>query len=171
MNAIVAVTEDWGIGYEGALLVNERADMQHFVRHTKGSTVVMGDRTLASFPGGRPLKGRRNIVLTIDRDLVAPPCPDGTSCEIVYSIDEALAAVAKDDPERVWAIGGASVYRQLLPHCTRALVTRFSTTLPADAFFPNLDEDADWVLEESQDGGVTSDGVAFSFTVYRNTAV
>lgn len=170
MNAIVAVTQDWGIGRKGDLLINERADMQHFVRHTRGATVVMGDRTLASFPGGRPLKGRRNVVLTIDPELEAPACPEGTTCEIVYSVDEALTTVADEDPDTVWAIGGASVYRQLLPYCTRALVTKFETTLPADVYFPNLDEDPSWVLESSEEGGVTADGVAFRFTVYRNTA-
>lgn len=171
MNAIVAVTQDWGIGRKGDLLINERADMQHFVRHTRGATVVMGDRTLASFPGGRPLKGRRNVVLTIDPELEAPDCPEGTTCEIVHSVDEALAAVAGEDPDTVWAIGGASVYRQLLPHCTRAVVTKFETTLPADVYFPNLDEDEAWVLESSEDGGTTADGVDFRFTVYRNTAL
>ncbi len=167
MNAIVAVTQDWGIGRGGDLLIHERADMRHFVRHTAGSTVVMGDRTLASFPGGRPLKGRRNVVLTIDPDLQAPACPEGTTCEIVHSLDEALAAVADCDPDRVWAIGGASVYRQLLPHCTRAIVTRFETTLPADVYFPNLDEDPSWQVERVEEGGVTDQGVPFSFVTYR----
>lgn len=167
MNAIVAVTQDWGIGRGGDLLVHERADMRHFVRHTAGATVVMGDRTLASFPGGRPLKGRRNIVLTIDPELRAPACPEGTTCEIVHSLDEALAAVADCDPESVWAIGGASVYRQLLPHCTRAIVTKFETTLPADVYFPNLDEDPSWQVESVEEGSITEQGVPFSFVTYR----
>jgi dihydrofolate reductase len=86
-------------------------------------------------------------------------------------MDEALAAVADEDPDTVWAIGGASVYRQLLPHCTRAMVTKFETVLPADVYFPNLDEDDAWVLESSEEGGTTADGVAYRFTVYRNTAL
>lgn len=170
MNAIVAVTQDWGIGCEGDLLVHEKADMRHFVRHTTGATVVMGDRTLASFPGGRPLKGRRNVVLTVDPDLAAPECPEGTSCEIVRSLDEALATVAGEDPDRVWAIGGGSVYRQLLPYCSYAYVTRFATLLPADTFFPNLDEDESWELDHIEGEDVTADGVAYDFAVYRNLA-
>jgi dihydrofolate reductase len=168
MNAIVAVTQDWGIGRKGDLLINERADMQHFVRHTRGQTVVMGDRTLASFPGGRPLKGRRNVVMTIDPTLEAPACPEGTTCEIVHSVDEALAAVASEDPDTVWAIGGASVYRQLLPHCARAVVTKFETTLPADVYFPNLDEDEGWELAGIDGTGVTDAGIAYDFATYRN---
>ena len=171
MNAIVAVTQDWGIGFQGDLLIHEREDMRHFVRHTAGATVVMGDRTLASFPGGRPLKGRRNIVLTIDDSLQAPACAEDTSCEIVRSIDEALAVVAEEDSDRVWAIGGASVYRQLLPLCKRAYVTRFATTLPADVFFPNLDADPSWEVERVDEGGVTSEGVTYDFAVYRNLAL
>lgn len=171
MNAIVAVTQDWGIGYQNDLLVHEREDMRHFVRHTSGATVVMGDRTLASFPGGRPLKGRRNVVLTIDPALVAPACPEGTSCEIVHSVEEALAAVAGDDPERVWAIGGGSIYRQLLPYCTHAYVTRFATQLPADTFFPNLDEDPQWEFERTEGEGVTAKGVSYDFAVYCNRSL
>ena len=171
MNCIVAVTQDWGIGRGGDLLIHDRADMRHFVRHTKDATVVMGDRTLASFPGGRPLKGRRNVVLTIDPDLRVPECPEGTSCELVYGLDEALAAVASEDPDQVWLIGGASVYRQLLPQCRRAIVTRFATTMDADVYFPNLDEDEQWVLERVEDGGVTEAGVSYDFATYRNVAL
>ena len=171
MNAIVAVTQDWGIGRGGDLLIHDRADMRHFVRHTAGATVVMGDRTLASFPGGRPLKGRRNVVLTIDPDLQVPECPEGTSCELVYSLNEALAAVAGEDPDRVWLIGGASVYRQLLPHCQHAVVTRFATTMDADVYFPNLDEDPQWTLEAVEEGGVTDAGVTYDFATYRNLAL
>ena len=167
MNAIVAVTQDWGIGNGGDLLIHDRTDMRHFVRHTKGATVVMGRRTLESFPGGRPLKGRRNIVLTRDASLAVPPCDEGTTCELVHSVDETLAAVASDDPERVWVIGGAKVYRQLLCFCDRAVVTKFETTIPADVFFPNLDDDPSWELEATEAGGVTADGVGFCFAYYR----
>lgn len=166
MNAIVAVTKDWGIGRGGDLLVHEKADMARFVAHTRGATVVMGRRTLESFPGGRPLKGRRNVVMTRDATFEAPECPEGTTCEIVHSLDEALEVVANEDPDTVWAIGGAKVYRQLLPHCERAYVTKFETTLPADVFFPNLDEDPAWKVASVEPGGVTADGVAFSFVTY-----
>ena len=166
MNAIVAVTSDWGIGLRGELLIHDRTDMRNFVRLTKGGTVIMGRRTLESFPGGRPLKGRRNVVLTGNAGLQAPACDEGTTCELVHSVEEALAAVASEDPEHVWVIGGARVYREMLECCTRAVVTKFETTLPADAFFPNLDENPAWKVERVDEGGVTADGVPFSFVTY-----
>lgn len=160
MNAIVAVCRDWGIGHSGTLLVRNRADMASFVARTTGGTVIMGRSTLESLPGGRPLRNRRNIVLTHGR----APVANGVEC--AAGVDEALAAVAGDDPERVWVIGGESVYRQLLPHCARVYVTRNECVLPADAYFPNLDEDPSWRVESRAPGGVTADGVAFSFVTY-----
>ena len=107
LSAIVAVCDDWGIGCEGDMVVSNRADMRHFVACTKGCPVIMGRKTLLSFPGGRPLKNRRNIVLTRDEDFA----PEGV--DVVHSVDEALAAVA-DEPV-AWVIGGGEVYRQILP--------------------------------------------------------
>lgn len=159
MNAIVAVCSDWGIGNRGALLVHGKADMRRFVELTMGGTVVMGRRTLESFPGGA-LKGRRNVVITHDPATL----PDGV--EGVASPAAALEAVATDDPDRVWLIGGESAYRALLPQCARAYVTKFDVEKPADAFFPNLDGDPAWSVEREEDGGVTASGVAFSFVTY-----
>lgn len=166
MNAIVAVTADWGIGCGGALLVHERADMRRFVELTRGSTVIMGRKTLEGLPGGRPLRGRRNIVLTGTAGAGRPACPEGTTCEFAGSVGEALEAVGADDPERVWCIGGAAVYRALLPHCSSAFVTKFDVMLPADAFFPDLDGDGAWELVEERDQGLTEGGVPFSFCTY-----
>lgn len=163
MNAIVAVCDDWGIGLDGQLLVHCKADMHRFVELTMGGTVVMGRRTLQSFPGG-PLKGRRNVVLTHD----PASLPDGVVG--VTSPEAALEAVAEDDPSRVWLIGGESVYRALLPHCDRAYVTKFDVTLPADAFFPNLDNDPSWHVESTEEGGVTKRGKRFLFVTYANGA-
>ena len=159
MNAIVAVCSDWGIGYQGALLVHSKADMHRFMELTMGGTVVMGRRTLESFPGG-PLKGRKNVVITHDPEAL----PGG-----VVSVDSpvaALEAVAADDPNRVWLIGGESVYRALLDQCTRAYVTKFDVERPADAFFPNLDEDPAWQVESAENGGATTKGTHFSFITY-----
>ena len=105
LSAIVAVCDDWGIGCEGDMVVSNRADMRHFVACTKGCPVIMGRKTLLSFPGGRPLKNRRNIVLTRDEDFA----PEGV--DVVHSVDEALAAVA-DEPV-AWVIGGGEVYRPM----------------------------------------------------------
>ena len=101
LSAIVAVSDDWGIGYEGGMIVSNRADMRHFVELTTGHPVIMGRRTLESLPGGRPLKNRRNIVLTRD---------EGFSCEgaeVVRSVEEALDAVAGEPA--AWVIGGEQV--------------------------------------------------------------
>ena len=121
----------------------------------------MGRKTLESFPGG-PLKKRRNIVITRDETY----CSEGS--ERVANPGEALSSVANESPDSVWLIGGASVYKALLPACTRVYVTMNDVTVPADAFFPDLDESPDWVLESTEEGGTTTDGVRFSFLTYRH---
>lgn len=166
MNAIVSVTSDWGIGNQGSLIVRNRADMRRFVNLTMGGTVLMGRTTFESFPNG-PLKGRRNVVVT--RDASYANHHPGIEC--AHSLDEALALVECDDPDTVWLIGGESLYRALLATCARCYVTRNQTVVPADAFFPNLDEDASWELEQVEEGGMTAEGVPFDFATYRNTAL
>lgn len=163
MNAIVSVTQDWGIGFDGQLLVRNRDDMRRFVDLTMGGTVIMGRRTLESFPGG-PLKGRRNIVVSGRPDYD----PDGV--EVASSPDAALALAAGDDPDRVWLIGGASVYAALLDRCERAYVTKNDCEVTADAWFPDLDEDDAWSVESTEPGGVTADGVSFEYVTYRRVA-
>ena len=160
MRAIVAVTSNWAIGCKGLLLIDNKADMQHFVRHTRGGTVIMGRTTLESFPGARPLPKRRNIVLTRNT---------GWSCvgvEVVHSVSEALDAVATDNPNEVWCIGGMSVYEQMLPHCSDVIVTKHDCIRDADAYFPNLDTNPHWQLVATQKGGVTPDGITFDFVQY-----
>ena len=164
LNVIVAVCDDWGIGIGGGMLVDNRADMRHFVRRTKGHTVLMGRKTLDSFPGGQPLKGRRNVVIT------RAPGFAREGVDVARSIDDALAMVA-DDPE-VWLIGGGMIYRELLPLCTRAEITKNHCVHPADTFFPNLDEDPTWHVASSaarDDEGnplVTPEGIPFEFVTY-----
>ena len=160
MNAIVSVTNDWGIGLDGRLLVRNRDDMRRFVALTMDGTVIMGRTTLESFPQG-PLKGRRNVVLSRNESY----SPEGV--EVVHSASEALAAVADDDPDSVWLIGGESVYRLLLPYCERVYVTKNDTEVPADAYFPNLDESDDWEVDYCEEGGMTSAGIPFEFITYR----
>lgn len=159
MNAIVSVTSDWAIGKDGGLLVRNKADMHRFVELTMGGTVVMGRRTLESFPGG-PLKGRRNVVVSRQ----AGYAPEGV--EVVASPEAALEAVTGE--KDVWLIGGESVYRALLDTCERVYVTRNDCVREADAWFPNLDEDPTWEVEERKDGGVTAAGVPFEYVTYRH---
>lgn len=163
MNAIVSVTTNWGIGNKGSLIVSNRDDMRRFVRLTMGGTVIMGRKTFESFPGG-PLKGRRNVVVT--RDATYGQLHEGIEC--VASPREALHLVSADDPAHVWLIGGESLYRILLPSCELCYVTRNHTVVEADAFFPNLDDDAAWELECVEEGGVTAAGVSFDYATYRN---
>ena len=134
MQAIVAVSQSWGIGKDGQLLFHISADLQRFKALTTGHTVVMGRKTLQSLPGGRGLPNRRSLVLTRQERFT----PE--RAETVHSLAE-LLALAGDE---AFVIGGQEVYEQLLPYCTRAYVTKVFSDVPADAFFPNLDEDPLW---------------------------
>lgn len=134
MQAIVAVSRSWGIGKDGQLLFRISADLQRFKALTTGHTVVMGRKTLQSLPGGRGLPNRRSLVLTRQERFT----PE--RAETVHSLAE-LLALAGDE---AFVIGGQEVYEQLLPYCTRAYVTKVFADVPADAFFPNLDEDPLW---------------------------
>ena len=170
LKAIVAVCDDWGIGLDGRLLVDNREDMRHFVRSTRGGVVIMGRKTLESFPGGRPLRGRHNIVVSSRDDYEVPACGEDTTSVVVGDLDAALAAAMAEAGTRgcdAWVIGGESIYRQLLPSCGEVVVTKNHVTLPADSFFPNLDEDPEWQVISTEPGGTTSEGVTFEYVTYR----
>lgn len=157
-HAIVAVCDDWGIGKSGDMLVRNREDMRSFVRHTKGHTVLMGRKTLESFPDAKPLVDRRNIVVSRDKNYA----PEGV--EMARSIEEAIKLAGDDE---VWVIGGGQIYETLLPHCAEAIVTKNHCLRDADTFFPNLDEDPSWAVARIEDGGVTKSGIPFEFVTYR----
>ena len=159
MRAIVSVTRDWGIGREGRLVVSNPADMRHFRTQTTQGTVVMGRKTFCSLPKGA-LPKRRNIVLTRDEGFCAP------NVEVAHTLDEVRSLVATDDAERVWLIGGAELYAQLLSDCTQVLVTRNDVALPCDAFFPNLDDDAAWQQSSTLEEGVTPEGIAYAIQAF-----
>ena len=144
MILIAAADARWGIGKEGKLLASIPADMRFFKETTTGHVVVMGRKTLESFPGGRPLKNRVNIVLTGDASYEK----EGTV--IVHSVGELSAVLADYKEEEIYCIGGASVYRQLLPYCEKALITRIDASFAADAYLPDLDADPEW--EETKRG-------------------
>lgn len=140
MKCIVAVDENWGIGVDNHLLVSIPADMRLFRAETMGKVIVMGRRTLESFPGGEPLKGRKNIVLTRNRNY------DAKGALVVGSVEELLEELEEVDPGDVYCVGGESIYRLLLPYCDTAQVTKINFSYAADRFFPNLDEDPAWRL-------------------------
>ena len=156
MEAIVAVFSDWGIGSEGTQQVVLKADRRHFHELTEGAAVLVGRRTLGDFPGGRPLKGRRNLVMT--RQAV-----EIEGAEVVHSEAEALQAAGQS--ERCLVIGGASVYRQMLPWIDRVHVTKIALNPESDSFFPDLDASPDWHC--TQEGPwLEEDGVRYCFCTY-----
>ena len=140
MNLIVAVDKNWAIGLGNKLLVSIPADMKFFRQTTTGKVVVMGRKTLESFTGGQPLKNRTNIVITRDANYKVK---DGI---VVSTIEEALEELKKYNDEDIFVIGGESIYRQMLPYCKTAFVTKIDHAYDADTFFPNLDEMDDWKL-------------------------
>ena len=156
MEAIVAVFSDWGIGSEGTQQVVLKADRAHFREVTAGAAVIVGRRTLEDFPGGRPLKGRENIVVT-RQDITI----DGA--QIAHSTEEALALAAQYP--RTLVIGGASVYRQFLPWVDKVHVTKIDLAPASDSFFENLDESPDWVCTVKGDAQ-EENGVAYCFCTY-----
>ncbi|MCI8814142.1 MAG: dihydrofolate reductase [Lachnospiraceae bacterium] len=145
MNLIVAVDRNWGIGKDNKLLVSIPADMKLFQRETIGKTVVMGRKTLESFPGGIPLARRNNIVLTRDEDYRAK------GAQIVHSQQELLLEVANYPSEDIYIIGGDSVYRQMISYCDVAHVTKIDFAYEADSYFPNLDAMDDWEITASSE--------------------
>ncbi len=142
MNIIVAVDKNWAIGYQNQLLVSIPADMRFFRDETMGKVVIMGKNTLESFPGGLPLKKRVNIVIALEQDYKVK------DAIVVNSIEDALKAAESYRSEDVYVIGGASIYRQLLPYCDIAHITKIDYAYLADTYFPDLDEMQDWILAE-----------------------
>ena len=140
MNLIVNVDKNWAIGYKGKLLVSIPEDMKFFRSVTTGKVVVLGRKTLATFPGGLPLKNRTNIILTRNEDFTVK---DAVVC---HSVKETLEELKKYPSEDIYIIGGDTIYRQFLPFCDVAHVTRTEHAYDADAWFPNLDEDPEWEL-------------------------
>lgn len=138
MNLIVAVDKNWGIGKDNKLLVSIPADMKFFREETMNKVVVMGRKTLESFPNGLPLKQRTNIVLTKDRNYQVK------GAVLVHSLEGLLDELRKYDTNEVYVIGGDSVYKLLLPYCDTAHVTKIDYAYEADSFFPNLDEMSEW---------------------------
>ena len=163
MNAIVVVDQNWAIGREGKLLFSLPSDMEHFKTLTKGGVIIMGRRTLNSFVEGHPLPERRNIVVTRNADLVP------SDLEVAPDVEHALRAVAGEDPEKIWVIGGGSVYAALLSRCRRVYLTKVETVAEGepDTYFPDLDHLPGWELESASDP-ITENGLTYRFIQYLN---
>ena len=155
LEAVVAVYSDWGIGAGGTQPVTLKADRKRFRKLTEGAAVIVGRVTLADFPGGRPLPGRANIVLT-------------RGAEIEGAVTVRSAAEALTEAERyprVFVIGGERVYRELMPHIMKVYVTKIDCAPHSDVFFPDLDADPAWYVSE-RGGEREEDGIRFRFLTY-----
>lgn len=156
ITAIAAVSENWGIGKDGDLLFNITEDKKFFRRTTLNRTVIMGRKTLESLPGGKPLKDRRNIILTRNNDFVCE------GAEICHSVKDALELIRSED---AFVVGGGDIYREFLPCCEKVLITKVKSAPEADVFFPDLEGAADWRLA-GQSEEYEWDGLKYSFCTY-----
>lgn len=163
MKAILHADKEWGIGKSNGLMFSIPADMKFFRETTTGNVVVMGSNTLKSFPGGRPLKNRTNIVLW-------PGGEKRDDCTVVGSLDELFAEIKKYNSDKVFVIGGAMMYKTLLPYCDEVLVTRVEAVGGADAYFENLDNNPDFELAYCSQPQETN-GYIIRFTTYKNKNV
>lgn len=160
MKLIVAVDENWGIGKDGDMLQPISKDLKFFRQTTTGNVIVIGRKTLESFPNQKPLPNRVNVVLTNNREY---PAEGIVLCHKIEKLAEVLQPYADKE---IFVAGGGTIYKQLLPQCDTAYVTKIYHTYPADTVFPNLDADPEWVLAEK--GEVQEEnGVRFSFNTYK----
>ena len=160
MNLIALVDKKWGIANKGRELVDIPEDKKLFREETYGKVVIMGRKTLESFPGGRPLKNRVNIVITKKEDYEV----DGAV--VVHSVEEAVKEASKYDENDVFVIGGGSIYKAMLPYCNTAYVTYINQAYSADTFIPNLDKEVDWVLADESDENTYFD-IEYFFRTYK----
>ena len=160
MNIIVAVDKNWAIGCNNKLLVSIPSDMKFFRETTTGNVVVMGRKTLESFPNGMPLKNRTNIVLTGNRDYQVK------GAIVVHSMEELLEELKKYNSEQIYVIGGDSVYRQMLPYCDVVHVTRIDQAYEADTYFPDLDQKPEWVITAESEEQTYFD-LEYQFLMYK----
>ncbi|MDF2838410.1 MAG: Dihydrofolate reductase [Evtepia sp.] len=156
MNVIVMVDENWAIGKDSDQLVYIAPDLKRFQALTKGHAILLGRKTLDTFPGGKPLKNRRNLILSTREGY------EVENAEVFRSIEDVLAVAPKD----TFVVGGASVYLQMLPFCDKAYITKVQGAYPADCHFPNLDEDARWRVVE-EEGPFLHEDLRFSYVTYQ----
>lgn len=159
MNIIVAVDNNWAIGCRNRLLVTIPRDHKHFREETTGKVVVMGRKTVETFPQGQPLQNRTNIILSRDRDYQVK------GAVMVHSVEELLEELKKYDSQNIYVVGGESIYRQLLPYCDTAHVTKIDHIYEADAYFPDLDSDPEWKITADSDEQTYFD-IAYTFYKY-----
>ena len=160
MNLIAAVDKNWAIGNNGELLARIKGDQQYFKNATLDKVVILGRETLNTFPGGKPLKNRTNIILSRDKAYKVE------NALVVNSVGELLNCIKAYDPKDIYVIGGQSIYDQLLPYSQTAFITKIQASYSADKHFPNLDILREWELISTSDKQVEND-IVFTFNVYK----
>lgn len=164
MKLIVAVDKNWAIGYQNKLLVRIPNDQKFFRQETTGKVIILGRKTLETFPNGLPLKNRTNIILTTNPDYQVK------DAVVSHSIEEVLELIKAYDTQDIFVIGGESVYKQLLPYCDIAEVTKIDHAFDADAYFPNLDCDKEWELVEDSEEQTYFD-LEYHFLKYKRKTI
>lgn len=159
MKAIAAVNNDWGIGSGGQLLYHIPEDMKFFRRMTEGKVVILGRKTLQTFPGGRPLKNRVNLIMTRDPDFTAE------GAVICTGVEDMLQKAAQYPSDDLMVIGGAEIYELLLPMCDTVYITKIDDSKAADKFFPDLDKAEGWTLSETSEE-YEHEGIKYKFCTY-----
>jgi len=157
MEAIVAVYSDWGIGDGQTQPVTVHADRRRFSALTRGAAVILGRKTMEDFPGGKPLKGRYNIVMTRRETEI----PDAA---VAHTVEEALKLGCAY--EHCLVIGGASVFEQFYPYLDKIYITKIDCCPVSTRFFHNLDEDAVWQCLETGPW-LEEDGLRYCFCEYQ----
>ncbi len=164
MKCIAAVDNNWAIGFKGKLLVSIPNDQKMFRNETTGKVIVLGRKTLETFPSGLPLKGRTNILLSHDRSY------EVKGAVVVHDDDELSAELKKYDSDSIYIIGGGTVYDRYIKYCDTAIITKINQSYESDAYFPNLDKDENWeMVAESEE--MTYFSVEYTFREYKNKSV
>lgn len=145
MNLIACVDKNWAIGNKGELLVSIPSDKKLFKKLTDGKVVIGGRKTMEAIPGGTTLGGRTNIILTSDKKYTYG------NAVIVHSIDEALEELKKYDDEDIFVIGGEKVYKEFMPYCSRAYITKVDYEYEADAYLEDLEKSDEWIMTHDSD--------------------
>lgn len=159
MNIIASASASWGIGNGNALLFRIKEDMRYFKEKTTGNVVVMGRKTLDTLPEGKPLPDRVNIVLTRNTDF------SREGIITVHSVNELMDEIKKYDSD-IFVIGGGEVYKELLPYCDKAYITKIASEREADTFLPDLDKDNEWRIKEQSEINKSRTGLEYRFVIY-----
>ncbi|MBN2557431.1 MAG: dihydrofolate reductase [Clostridia bacterium] len=162
MISIAAVDKNWGIGKNNKLPWKIPGEQRFFREKTYGKTIIMGRRTLESLPGGKPLEGRRNIIMTRNENAFIP------GAETAGSPEEVLSLIHGLDPDDVFVIGGAQIYRLLIPYCEKALITRINGVYDVDSHHPDLDSDPNWRVASVLQEVTCPGGVSYAVHLYEN---